>query len=513
LPDIDHYCPSDIRVGLLWGSPRMLKDGKNASSFSRDALFAELDELRFMLILHEASVRATSIGQFEWNYENNRLGYCSKEYARLFGHHHVNIAGAQNSWDKFFTQVHPDDRDRYLKTCEQRHTRNSVTCEYRIVLQSGETRFVQETNIYTHPCAEVIRGNFGVIRDVSLQKQVESIMDSKNETIGKIHGLNDLGCFLYDEVHEKFLYVNKSLANIYGVEEDYLLDCVRSNNEDLEFVYKDDRESLSQVYWDVEMGDIWEAEYRMVRPDGEILWVREMGKSFLVLNGVEEQSIGVVLNISDRKKEEITLMKIRENLEHEVTERTSELDRTVKLLKSEVEEKKKIAAKLQHLANHDPLTGLPSIRLCMDRLSHALATADRSQENCAIMFLDVDDFKAINDNHGHQYGDEVLKIIAGRLQAVVREADTVARIGGDEFLIILSGVPETSIVERIASKLVEVTSQAVSIGCNDFNVGLSIGISLYPLNGSDADELIRAADKAMYQAKKNGRNCFRFAGT
>ena len=153
---------------------------------------------------------------------------------------------------------------------------------------------------------------------------------------------------------------------------DYLLDNVRSRRQDFEFVYKDDREFLDQVYEDYEIGDFWEAEYRMVQPDGEILWVRELGKSFLVLNGVEEQSIGVILDISDRKKAEIDLMKFRDNLEHQVAERTFELDRTVKLLKSKVEEKKKITAKLQHLANHDPLTGLPGIRLCMDRLSQAL---------------------------------------------------------------------------------------------------------------------------------------------
>lgn len=483
------------------------------SSFSKDALFAELDELRFMLLLHETSVRATSVGQFEWNYKNNGLGYCSKGYARLFGHRHVNIGGVHNTWEKFLTQVHPDDRDRYLKACEQRHTRSSVTCEYRIVLQNGEIRHLQETNIYTHPCAQVIRGNYGIIRDVSLQKQIESILDSPNESAGNFDGLNDIGCFLYDEVQQNFLYVDEALANIYGVEKDYLIDHIQSNGDNFDFVYKDDREILNQVYSDLEMGDIWETEYRMVRADGEILWVREMGKSFLYQDGIEEQSIGVVLDISDRKKNEITLMKIRENLEHEVTERTSELDKTVKLLKSEVEEKKKIAEKLEHLANHDPLTGLPGIRLCMDRLSHALATADRSRETCAIMFLDADNFKAINDNHGHQCGDEVLKIIAGRFQAVVREADTVARIGGDEFLIILSGVPELNIVERIAAKLIEDTSQSVSIGCYDFNLGLSIGIALYPSDGSDADELIQVADKAMYQAKKDGRNCFRFAET
>ena len=499
--------------GLSSGSPEVFKARKNNSSFSKDTLFAELDELRFMLLLHEASVRATSVGQFEWDHKNNRLGYCSKEYAQLFGHRHVNIAGVQSTWEKFLTQIHPDDRDLYLKTCDQRHTQKSVTCEYRIVLPSGETRHIQETNIYSQPGTNVIRGNFGVVRDISLQKQVESVLDSKNETIRNIDAFNDMGCFLYDEIHKKFLYVDKSLANIYGVEEDYLLDNVRSRSKDLEFVYKDDREYIDQVYEDYEIGDIWEAEYRMVQPDGEILWVRELGKSFLVLNGVEEQSIGVILDISDRKKAEIDLMKFRDNLEHQVAERTFELDRTVKLLKSEVEEKKKIAAKLQHLSNHDPLTGLPGIRLCMDRLSQALATAERSHETCAIMFLDVDYFKLINDNHGHRYGDKALKIIAGRFQDVVRKVDTVARIGGDEFLVILSGIHNTDIVERIAAKLIEEASQAVSIGRHDFNLGLSIGIALYPADGSGADELIRSADNAMYQAKKNGRNCFRFAGS
>ena len=491
----------------------MLGARKSDSSFSQDRLFAELDELRFMLLLHEASIRATSVGQFEWDHKHNRLGYCSKEYAELYGYRHVNIAGAQNTWEKFLAQIHPDDRDLYLEACDQRHTRKSVTCEYRIVLPGGETRHIQETNIYSQLGTNVNRGNFGVVRDISLQKRVERALESKTENIRNIDAFNDMGCFLYDEIHHKFLYVDKALANIYGVEEDYLLEHIRSHDEDFEFVYEDDRELLDQLYWDTEMGDIWEAEYRMVRPDGEIRWVREMGKSYLVQNGVEEQSIGVVLDISDRRKTEIDLMKVSDNLEHEVAQRTVELDRTVKLLKSEVEEKEKIAAKLQHLANHDSLTGLPGIRLGMDRLSQAVATAERSRETCAIMFLDVDYFKAINDNHGHRFGDKALKIIAGRLQNVVRKVDTVARIGGDEFLVVLSGIRNTDIVERIAAKLIEETSRAVVIGRHEFNLGLSIGIALYPTDGSDAEELIRSADNAMYQAKKSGRNCFRFAGS
>ena len=287
----------------------MINTRKTATKFSTEALSAELDELRFMLQLHEASVRATSVGQFEWNYKDDCLGFCSKEYARLYGHRHVNITRAQDSWAKFLDQIHPDDRESYLASCEQRHRRNSVTCEYRIVLRSGEIRYIQETSIYTRPSRTVARGNFGVIRDISLQKQVEGMLDSKDGTIGKIDAFTDLGCFLYDEIHEKFLYVDKGLSRLYGVDKDYLLDNVRSGSEDFEFVYKDDRELLKLVYEDFEMGDIWEAEYRMVRPDGEIIWVREMGKSFLVLNGVELQTIGVILDISDRKKTELNLTK------------------------------------------------------------------------------------------------------------------------------------------------------------------------------------------------------------
>ena len=507
------YCPSNMPFGPSSGGSGVLKSRYNDSSFSKEALFTELDELRFMLLLHEASVRATSVGRFEWDYKGNCLGYCSKEYAQLFGHRYVNIAGAQSSWQKFVDQIHPDDRDLYLKTCEQRHTRKSVICEYRILLPSGETRHIQETSIYSQPVKNVVRGNFGVVRDISLQKRVEDVLDNQVETIDKIGAFGDLGGFLYDEVHQKFLYVDQSLASIYGVEEDYLLNNVRSQDDDLVFVYRDDREMLEQTYEDYDMGDIWEAEYRMVQPNGEIRWVRELGKSFLVLNGVEEQTIGVVLDISERKSAEIDLMKLRDNLEQQVAERTSELDRTVKLLESEVDEKKKIAAKLKHLADHDPLTGLPGIRLCMDRLSQALAAAERSRQTCAVLFLDVDYFKAINDNYGHSYGDKALKVVADRFRDVVRKVDTVARIGGDEFLVILSGIRNTDIVERIAAKLIERASQTVSIGRHDFKLGLSIGIALYPVDGSDADELIRSADNAMYLAKRNGRNCFRFAGS
>jgi diguanylate cyclase (GGDEF)-like protein len=128
-----------------------------------------------------------------------------------------------------------------------------------------------------------------------------------------------------------------------------------------------------------------------------------------------------------------------------------------------------------------------------------------------IMFLDLDGFKSINDDYGHEYGDSVLKTTAGRIQAEIRETDTVARIGGDEFLVILPGIPDLSIVERIARNLIQQVSQPIVIDGYEIAVGASIGISIYPDDASDAEELIRIADKAMYVIKGDGKNSFGFA--
>ena len=148
--------------------------------------------------------------------------------------------------------------------------------------------------------------------------------------------------------------------------------------------------------------------------------------------------------------------------------------------------------------------------MCKDRLERALAQARRNGETAAVLFLDLDGFKAINDSYGHEYGDHVLKITANRIKGEIRETDTVARIGGDEFLVILSGLPDLSVVERIAASLVLQVSQPITIDHNQVAVGASIGIALYPDDASDSEELIRIADKAMYSVKSRGKNSFGF---
>ena len=126
------------------------------------------------------------------------------------------------------------------------------------------------------------------------------------------------------------------------------------------------------------------------------------------------------------------------------------------------------------------------------------------------MFLDLDGFKQINDEHGHEFGDLVLKVTADRIKAEIRETDTVARIGGDEFVIILSSLPEIAIAERIATSLIEQIARSIQIDDISVGVSASIGISLYPQDGTTAEQLIRAADKAMYAIKHQGKNDFGF---
>ncbi len=162
----------------------------------------------------------------------------------------------------------------------------------------------------------------------------------------------------------------------------------------------------------------------------------------------------------------------------------------------------------QELALHDALTGLPNRRLLEDRIETTLQHASRNQTKAAIMYLDLDGFKAINDTYGHAYGDEILKMVASRLVGSSRKEDTVARIGGDEFVIVLGSVASLRDAQEPASKLVEVVSEPYFIKDLKLTLSTSIGISLYPDDADNVDALIATADNALYEAKRAGKNRF-----
>jgi diguanylate cyclase (GGDEF)-like protein/PAS domain S-box-containing protein len=166
--------------------------------------------------------------------------------------------------------------------------------------------------------------------------------------------------------------------------------------------------------------------------------------------------------------------------------------------------------KMSHLAQHDYLTDLPNRVLLNDRLTQAIFLARRHHKRLAVLFLDLDLFKNINDSLGHLVGDELLVSIAGRLLSCVRSSDTISRQGGDEFIILLSEIEHTNDVVLRAENVITVLAGSHSIGEHDIDITVSIGISVFPENGECAEVLIRNADAAMYHAKQNGRNRYQF---
>ncbi len=167
-------------------------------------------------------------------------------------------------------------------------------------------------------------------------------------------------------------------------------------------------------------------------------------------------------------------------------------------------------ARLIDLAMHDSLTRLPNRLLFLDRLQHALAKAAREGLMVAVLFLDIDDFKNVNDLLGHKYGDLLLQVVGERLLRCVREGDTVARLGGDEFAIILENSRQTEDAVRVSRRILEAFTRPVQMDQHQVIVTTSIGISLFPEDGADPDTLINKADQAMYRVKWGGKNSFEF---
>jgi len=177
---------------------------------------------------------------------------------------------------------------------------------------------------------------------------------------------------------------------------------------------------------------------------------------------------------------------------------------------SDITQRKHDEEQILRQANYDALTGLPNRALLFDRLSQAIALAHRDETKVALLFIDLDRFKSINDGLGHAVGDDMLRLVAERLRVCVRQSDTVARFGGDEFVIILENVKDVPAVAALAGKVVRVLSEPFHLAGRELFIGASIGVTLYPEDSTDPNTLLRNADMAMYQAKEGGRSQFQF---
>jgi diguanylate cyclase (GGDEF)-like protein len=212
----------------------------------------------------------------------------------------------------------------------------------------------------------------------------------------------------------------------------------------------------------------------------------------------------------ERELSEQALRQVQGTLERRVKARTKELARANAGLEAEIAERRLADQRVVHMAHHDALTGLPNRTLLADRVGQTIARAHRSGGKLAVLFLDLDRFKNVNDSFGHAVGDMLLTAVAARLTASRREEDTVARLGGDEFIVSIPDVSDAQEAETVAARILQDLAKPFTINGHQLHADVSIGIALYPRDGDTAETLMRNADTAMYHAKESGRGNYQF---
>jgi diguanylate cyclase (GGDEF)-like protein len=268
--------------------------------------------------------------------------------------------------------------------------------------------------------------------------------------------------------------------------------------------------------------------------DYRLVWCKNLEDA---LNHIERKTCDVVLldyhwggssigrdflNKAKAKNSHIPIIVMTDEVEADVDERAIREGASDYLTKSRINsqllerairyaiERKQIEDRLDHLAHYDHLTDLPNRMLFLDRLRHSISIAQREKNQFTLMFIDMDDFKGVNDSYGHEVGDKLLKQFSSRLSRAVRRSDTVARIGGDEFTVLLHNIGSSPKIMMLAQKIINETNEPYLINGHEFMVGCSIGIAVYPEAGDDEETLQRNADLAMYQAKQESVSSYRF---
>lgn len=334
--------------------------------------------------------------------------------------------------------------------------------EFRILNIDGEARYVEAISRAIMDDHQELVGITGVIRDISQRKEAEKQL----QLAAKVFESTLEGVTIVD-ADGKILTVNSAFTDITGYSEEDVIgknpNILKSGLHD-DLFYKDMWASINKK------GD-WRGEIWNKRKNGEIFPV------WLAINTLRDEHgqltnyVGVFGDISVIKTTE---------------------------------------QRLEHLAHHDPLTNLPNRLLFQLRLEHAIKQASRNHANLALLFIDLDHFKEVNDSLGHAVGDKLLQSAATLLLDVVRQDDTVARLGGDEFLVLMERIDEPQDAAIVAVKLIEKLQKPFVIDGHELFVTGSIGISIYPEQGEDVDTLIKNADAAMYRTKELGRNGFQF---
>lgn len=299
----------------------------------------------------------------------------------------------------------------------------------------------------------------------------------------------------------RFLHCNRRFSEMFGWSSEEL----HQLSTDILYPSQEAYEALTRVARPVlGSGQRLDLEILMKRRDGSTFWCRLLAKSI----DPQDHSKGTIYiteDITDRKTAQEALLRARDELELRVQERTMALEMANARLQAEIQERRMAEQQIRYLANHDALTGLPNRRLLEDRLEQALEMARRNVHHVAIQFIDLDRFKQVNDRLGHRIGDLLLQAVAARLRSLLRAVDTVSRVGGDEFVVVLPAMQSAAAACETAQRLLHALEQPYHVEGHDLQITPSIGISLYPADGNNAESLLVAADAAMYYAKEMGR--------
>lgn len=340
--------------------------------------------------------------------------------------------------------------------------------EYRIQRKDGCVRWVREQGRGLINDAGQVIGLTGFISDVTERKKIEQDLIEAERRYRSIYE-NAIEGIYQSRLEGSFITVNPALARIYGYDSTELL--ILSLRDLSTQLYVDPKRRTQFIDLIMRVGSVSDFQSRVYRRDGSIIWISENAR--LVYDEQQRPLYfeGTVEDITARKQ-----------YEHQIERR----------------------------ALHDPLTDLPNRTLLQDRLEHALLDAKRNNTLVAVAFIDLDQFKYINDSLGHQSGDELLLTVARRLKSAIREADTVARQGGDEFVLVLTGHVSESEVAQVIERVMASLTRPWLHQEQELVVTCSIGVSLSSPELLDAKTLLRNADAAMYRAKEMGRNNFQF---
>ena len=333
--------------------------------------------------------------------------------------------------------------------------RQQIETHLQAAYEQLEERVVQRTD-------ELARANAQLIAEITERTRAEKSLRRNEARVRRLIESNIIGIYFWkaggviEEANEAFLQL------LGYTQQDLREGCVRCTK-----IIAPEHPKHTMDEADFGSGrTAVEKEY--VRKDGSRIPVL-VGSA--LLNGDSQEGVAFVLDLSPRKQAE---------------------------------------ERIRYMADHDALTGLPNRTLLQDRLKQAIAHASRSDSRVAVLFIDLDYFKHINDSLGHQIGDCLLRMVAERLLHCVREGDTVARLGGDEFVLTLPQLPDSADAAVVAQKALSALSAPFLCEGHDLHVGGSIGISLYPEDGKDVETLMRTADTAMYHAKEKGRGNYQF---